>query len=299
MLAKGLSEAQLDARDQGCDVLQLAVFIRDFIREEGFAVAQGTIPTDFTALRNSQTNNTDELFYHPLNQFPHYFLGPGRGHTIPLSLVYTFSAICRRFHIEAHLTNTPRKVHCYIKLREGAQDVLFDPCATGTEPAVFWTTRPSATPPESPTDPSSGVASPATVSNLLARVVHNLVAELGVYPHRDSIDRGTLSRASYAASALLAAVNAPAAVHVLPNVSKDCALDGQAVLMEALFPNVHLQHQDVFRTHLRSYVERIDPYSASFTPEPRRADMPAHLFVGQVVTVPDNTLAVVTGWSNV
>ena len=248
-----------------------------------------------TVIRSSHlTDTTDELFYQPLNQFPHYFLREGRGHTIPISIVYTFTAICRRFQIAAFPTNTPRRVLCYVKSPDPrVGDILFDPCST-TPPVVFSDGKPT-----SPIDPihhSLSAFGPAKPSDLLLRVVRNLVTALGTHEQRENLDKRTWERAEYAASAAFAAAGAADAIHVLPEFGEDCVLDAHGVLVEALLPHLVAEQQEAFLKHLDHYVRRTTSYEVR-PPKTREEDMPAEVFVGQVVTMPEGPLAVVLGWS--
>ncbi|KAH9944220.1 uncharacterized protein BXZ73DRAFT_87163 [Epithele typhae] len=261
-------QSQLDVQASTCDVPALAVLIRDFLRDEGFAVAENA------------------TFYHPLNQFPHFFLGPGRGKTIPISLVYTFSAICRRFNIAASSTNTRGRVLCHIASPgPHCADLLIDP---GTTSAPVALPCPNALDALADPDHRSLAADEllaAPPAALLMRVVRNLMSSLGTEFSRTAVDWPTWARVQYATSTAFAALSA-GEIHVVPQVTEDCALDCRAVLVDGLLPTLGEDRRAAFVEHLDRHVRWRD------------ARTPESIFVGQVVLQPKDTFAVILGGEN-
>ncbi|KAI0719980.1 hypothetical protein C8T65DRAFT_706004 [Cerioporus squamosus] len=283
LLFEGL---ELDHTHFGYDLLKLVLAIRNFIHDEGFAVGTG------------------REFYHPFNQFPHYFLGPGRRRTIPMSIIYTFCAICRRIGIQAAPTNTPRKVLCHITSPDPRSgNILLDLCSTDP-PVVFSSTdlsvmlREAGLPDSFPAD----AVSPASLPTLLARVINNIFASMAGLADLDQYDlppAHTPFRAEYAVTMTFAAVNA-GQIHLVPKVADDCPLDTQIVLLNGLVPHIASENQrQRFIADLESGVSGESRYKIRQQPRQRPQHMEEYAFVGRVLSTPGAgklECIVVVGW---
>ena len=247
-------------------------------------------------------------FYNPFNQFPHYFLTVGRSTTLPISINYVYSAICRRLGITALPTNSPHKVLCHIASPDSEHgDVLIDPCAK-TPPIVFSNRDVSTMLREADMHPSFArdVVLPAEFSTMVDRAVRNAFAALRDGSHADPISGYGVDRVQYAVSAAFATINAPG-VQITPMVTEDCPLDNQVVLVDALLPVVPPTRREMFMAELALYTAsrmkyRIEP------PQRRRAlkdgsrapgasASAVKWFVGQVLSHPEHGEACVIGWT--
>ncbi|KAI0785043.1 hypothetical protein C8Q75DRAFT_809585 [Abortiporus biennis] len=103
--------------EAGYNIPTLCVDIRAALRALGFQRADG-----------------GRQFNRLMNQFPHSFLQPGNRTTIPISLVYVFVAMARRFGIEASPANFPGEVVAHIHIPNASEDLLMD--MTTTNPPV-------------------------------------------------------------------------------------------------------------------------------------------------------------------
>ncbi|TFK90805.1 hypothetical protein K466DRAFT_644260 [Polyporus arcularius HHB13444] len=276
----------IDYRRSGYDLLKLVLAIREFIHDEGFAMGTG------------------REFYHPFNQFPHYFLGPGRRHTIPMSIIYTFCAICRRIGIQAAPTNTPRKVLCHITSPDSRSgNILLDVCSTDP-PVVFSSTdlsvmlRESGLPGSFPAE----TVSPTRLPTLLARVINNIFASMAGLADLDQYDlprAHTAFRAEYAVTMTFAAVNA-GHIHMAPKVADDCPLDTQIVLLNGLVPQIPSENRrERFVADLKAGIAGESRYKILQQPRRRPQDMEEYAFVGRVLSTPGAGklgCVVVVGW---
>ncbi|RPD82366.1 hypothetical protein L226DRAFT_564947 [Lentinus tigrinus ALCF2SS1-7] len=281
----------IDHGRPGYDLLRLVLAVRGFLHDEGFDVGTG------------------REFYHPFNQFPHYFLGAGRRHTIPMSITYTFCAICRRIGIQAAATNTPRKVLCHIT-SPGAEsgDILLDVCSTDP-PVVFSSTdlpvmlREAGLPANFPAD----AVTPASLRTLLARVINNIFASMAGFADLNLYNlppTHTPFRAEYAVTMTFAAVNA-GQIHLVPKVADDCPLDTQIVLLNGLMPQIPSEDQRRrFVADLESGVTGHSKYEILKEPRRRPEGMRGHAFVGAAFTFstrsqPEHEVnyMVVIGWA--
>ncbi|EMD41920.1 hypothetical protein CERSUDRAFT_110478 [Gelatoporia subvermispora B] len=86
---------ELDSNGNEFDLRVICTRVRDFLRNHGFTPAEGLD------------------FHDPLNQFPHAFLNDHR-RSIPMSLVYVFTGICRRLGIDAAPVNYPERVLAHV-----------------------------------------------------------------------------------------------------------------------------------------------------------------------------------------
>ncbi len=296
--------------DPGCDLLKIAEAVRDFLHDEGFAVAtDGTCPTEdaFIQLTFSSVH-IGAAFYNPFNQFPHYFLTVGRSSTLPISINYVYSAICRRLGITALPTNTPRKVLCHITSNDPEQgDILVDPCAK-TLPIVFSSRDLSIMLREADMHPNFArdAVMPAEFSTMVDRTVRNAFATMRDVPCTDPVSGYTTDRVQYAVSAAFATINAPG-VQITPMVTEDCPLDNQVVLVDALLPIVPPARREMFMAELALYTAsrmryKIDPPRRRRTLKDglRAPDTSAgavEWFVGQVVSHPEEGEACIVGWT--
>ncbi|KAI1789814.1 Transglutaminase-like superfamily-domain-containing protein [Ganoderma leucocontextum] len=270
--------------DPGCELLKIAVAVRDFLHDEGFAVASDGM-----------------AFYNPFNQFPHYFLTVGRSSTLPISINYVYSAICRRLGITALPTNTPRKVLCHIASNDPEQgDILVDPCAK-TQPIVFSSRDLSVMLHEADMHPSFSrdAVMPAEFSTMVDRAVRNAFATMRDVSHVDPVSGYTIDRVQYGVSAAFATINAPG-VQITPMVTEDCSLDNQVVLVDALLPVVPPARREMFMAELALYTASRLKYKIE--PPRRRRSLgtsagTVRWFVGQVLSHPEDGEACVIGWT--
>ncbi|PIL31755.1 hypothetical protein GSI_06459 [Ganoderma sinense ZZ0214-1] len=283
----------LGCADAGYDLLKIAIAVRDFLLDEGFAVA-----TDGAA------------FYNPFNQFPHYFLTVGRSSTLPISINYVYSAVCRRLGISALPTNTPRKVLCHITSTDPEHgDILVDPCAK-TPPIVFSSRDLSIMLQEADMHPSFArdAVTPAEFSTMVDRAVRNAFATMRDVSRTDPVSGYTTDRVQYAVSAAFATINAPG-VQITPMVTEDCPLDNQVVLIDALLPVVPPARKEMFMGELALYTASRMKYKIE-AQQRRRAlkegsrtpgttARAVEWFVGQVMSHPEEGDACVIGWTMV
>ncbi|KAH9857993.1 hypothetical protein C2E23DRAFT_157758 [Lenzites betulinus] len=182
--AKGV---QVDPENPDFNLRAVVLAIRDFLREEGFALA------------------TRGSFQNPLHQFPHYFLGPGRSSTLPISISWTFVAICRRLGLQAAPTNTPGRVLSHITSphpRHG--DMLLDVC-TQAPPTVFSSKDVEIMLAEAGMLPDMGpdAVRPARLPAMLRRAAYNLYNAV----HALAEVYGSLYWSAYAAQLAMYTVN--------------------------------------------------------------------------------------------
>ncbi|TBU49940.1 Transglutaminase-like superfamily-domain-containing protein [Dichomitus squalens] len=276
------AEFVLQPTDSAYDLAKVTVFVRNFIQEEGFALA-----------------NDPTIFYNPFNQFPHYFLTVGRATTLPISVNYVYSAICRRLQIKAIPTNTPRRVLCHIESPNPQQgDMLIDPCST-TPPIVFSSRDISVMLSEAGFHSSfpADAVMPAGLASMVNRAVHNAFATMRTDAcHVDPLSGYGMDRVRYAASAAFATINAPG-VQIIPMVTEDCPLDHQAVVMDALLPVTPEDRRELCLSELAEYTARHTKYKIQ-SPRRRLASPLQDLdwFIGLALAHPDHGEACVIGW---
>ena len=295
--------------DPTCDLLKIAVNVRDFLHEEGFAVASdGASSIEDGLCRTDILVRAGAAFYNPFNQFPHYFLTVGRSSTLPISINYVYSAMCRRLGITALPTNTPRKVLCHIASTNPEHgDILVDPC-TKTPPVVFSSRELSTMLQEADMHPSFArdAVAPAEFSTMVDRAVRNAFATMRDVSRADPVSGYTTDRVQYAVSTAFATINAPG-VQITPMVTEDCPLDNQVVLVDALLPVVPPARHEMFMAELALYTASRMKYKIE-APRRRRASkdgsgtlgrsaFTVKWFIGQVVSHPEEGDACVIGWT--
>ncbi|KAL7285460.1 hypothetical protein ACG7TL_000557 [Trametes sanguinea] len=269
---------ELDREKPAYDLLALAQAVGKFMRAEGFSVAK-----------------TRETFMDPLNQFPCHFLGLRRSSTLPISLVWVFSGICRRLGVQAEPTNTPGTVFCHITSPDPQHgDILFDICEI-YQPVVFSTKDVQARLAEAGMSSSYArdAVFPADLAVMLRRAAHNIlhVTRMSFTAH---VDTDIRSRTDYAAEAAMAAIidTEPALfrpatrsrAQALPYVPQQCPLDRWPVLADTILD------PDEAESVRGQHISR---------PAPRRRveGMPPG-FVGQAVHFDNGDIGCVIEWQN-
>ncbi|CDO72970.1 hypothetical protein BN946_scf185007.g24 [Trametes cinnabarina] len=259
----------------------VAKAVHQFMRSEGFAVAR-----------------SDQTFMNPLNQFPHRFLGAGRSATLPMSLVWVFSGICRRLGLRAEPTNTPGTVFCHITSQDPQHgDILYDVCGTW-RPVVFTSQDVQARIAEAgmSSSYSRDAVFPADLAVILRRAALNIINVSGAtatfLAPSVSIDMDIQTRTEYAASVAMAAIVAPPMFGrgrprmslALPHVPEQCPLDRWPVLADTL---VH-----------PAEAEEVRGQHVSGQPPKRRPEGMPSGFVGQVVHTENGEVGCVYVWEN-
>ncbi|KAI8990459.1 Transglutaminase-like superfamily-domain-containing protein [Trametes punicea] len=219
--AEGL---ELDKQKAGYNLVALIRAVREFIHDEGFAVATGT------------------EFMNLMNQFPHHFLGAGRSTTIPISMCWIFCGICRRLSIQAEPTNTPGKVLSHITSPDPQSgDMLIDVC-TNAPPIIFSSKDLTIRLAEAGLTPADerDTVFPADLGVMLRRAAQNTI---NFMRSRDALATppDMWCRVDYSAKLAMYAFNAtrgdPGSVQsLLCGIPMGCDLDHWPVLVDALLP---------------------------------------------------------------
>ncbi|KAI9065934.1 hypothetical protein FKP32DRAFT_1590259 [Trametes sanguinea] len=270
---------ELDSHKPKYNPLAVAQAVGNFMRTAGFSVAK-----------------SQRTFTNPLNQFPCHFLGPGRSSTLPMSLVWVFSGICRRLGLQAEPTNTPGSVFCHITSSDPQHgDILFDICGV-YEPVVFSTKDVQARLAEAGMSAHSArdAVFPAQLTAILRRAAHNILHVTRMGFAAPSFDADVRSRTDYAAEAAITAIvdSEPtlfrsairSMANALPRVPEQCPLDRWPVLVDTLLD------PDEAESARGQHVSRP-------APKRRREGMPQG-FVGQAVHFDNGDLGCVVEWED-
>ncbi|PCH33952.1 hypothetical protein WOLCODRAFT_160478 [Wolfiporia cocos MD-104 SS10] len=236
---------ELDMQSHHYDLRTLCIRLRAVLHSMGF--------------RNVEVGDD---FYKILNQFPHALMHEEHRRTIPMSLVYIFSAVARRLGVRASPTNYPSKVMCHIApIEPASHEMLFD--IVGDSPPFMFRSRdlPSMLRElDLPEDASPDIIRPCSVGTILQRAANNIIVCVR-WSQRYSQGYFTEKHAwcTYAASCilLLRLQNA----QMLPQIMDSKPLDALAVLRDALCPAVGPLTRTVMEAHSMNLVQTDEEFA--------------------------------------